>query len=382
MKPPEKVRIVKRRLWWVRPRNILIVICLALAGYIWMDWTWVRANGIVSGELTAESPIVQARLERLSVKCLDHVTRGQRLAEFRNDAMAQLADQQLQQLQFQLEQARAEIAIADREAQAAAKLADAQRALLDQQAAVLQAEDKLREEKVVAELVWQQAKAAVDRADAEWRASQYVYETKRADQQMAQVSVEVLEKRIDSFKNSPELTGHFFLTAAKDGVVTECTAREGEIIAARTAILSIFSPSDIYAVVFFDPGFNGKLSRGQKFDVSVQGVGNVAATLTDFYPELSALPSSLTRFFWQKEMWSQYLPVRLDFVDLAPLQRDRISAWAQVSASLQQDWKLTDIAHLPITWWLGVQAYLGWTAEKLAQVEELAGVSLNRWATR
>ena len=28
------------------------------------------------------------------------------------------------------------------------------------------------------------------------------------------------------------------------------------------------------------------------------------ATLTDFYPESSALPSSLTRFFWQKEMWS------------------------------------------------------------------------------
>ena len=73
--------------------------------------------------------------------------------------------------------------------------------------------------------------------------------------------------------------------------------REGEVIAARTPILSIFNPLDTYAVVFFDPGDRSKLFRGQDFDVSVQGMASgVTATLTDFYPELSALPSSLTRF--------------------------------------------------------------------------------------
>ena len=101
------------------------------------------------------------------MKCLDHVSKGQRLAEFYNEAMVQLAAQELQQLQFQLAQARAEIEIADREAQAAQKLTDAQNALLQQQVAVLQAESKLREQNFVADLVWQQAKAAVDRADAE-----------------------------------------------------------------------------------------------------------------------------------------------------------------------------------------------------------------------
>jgi multidrug resistance efflux pump len=337
-----------RRLWWIRPRTLLIIAALTVLGWIVLDWIWVRGNGIIAGELTAESPIVQARLDRLFVKCLDHVSKGQRLAEFYNDAVVELADQRVQQLQFQLAQARAEIDIADRESEAARKLTEAQNALLQQQIAVLHAEDELRKNQFVAELVWQQAKAAVDRADAETRAAEFVYETKRADQKMAQVSVEVLQKEIDSYKNSPELTGHFYLTAAKDGIVTECTAREGEIIAARTPILSVFSPSDTYAVVFFQPSDRMKLARGQKFDVDVQGTGKATATLTDFYPELSALPSSLTRFFWQREMWAQYLPVRLDFDN--PGELNNVFAWAQLSASRRYDWELPDIGQLPSVW--------------------------------
>ena len=358
MRPPMKVRAGARRLWWIRPRSVLFLIGGALLLAFVADRTWIRGNGIIAGELVAESPIVQARLERLLVKCLDHVSHGQRLAEFDNEAMVQLADQQLQQLQFQIAQARAEVEIADREAEAARKLVDAQEALLKQQAAVLEAEDQLRSQKFVAELVWQQARAAVDRADAETRAAEFVYETKRADQKMAEVSVEVLQKRIDSYINSPELNGHFFLTAAKDGIVTECTATEGEVIAARTPILSIFNPNDTYAVVFFNPSDSAKLRKGQIFDLTVEGFTKpVTGTLTGFYPELSALPSSLTRFFWQREMWSQYVPVRLDFADLDAEHRSRLFAWAQVSASHRQEWGLANIAELPAAWWHWAQDY-------------------------
>src|SRR5262249_15748717 len=154
-------------------------------------------------------------------------------------------------------------------------------------------------------------KAAVDRADAEKRAAEFVYEAKKADQKRAEVNAGILEKRIESYKNSPELTGHFFITAAKDGIVTECTAREGEGIAARTPIFSIFNPKDTYAVVFFSPSDIPRLARGQTFDVHIDGFNQpVKGVVTDFYPELSALPGSLTRFFWQREMWSQYTPVR------------------------------------------------------------------------
>jgi multidrug resistance efflux pump len=344
VKPPAKVRMGARRLWWIRPRTVLFAIAALIAAAFVSDHLWIRGKGIVAGELTAESPIVQARLERLFVKCLDHVKRGQRLAEFYNEAAVQFAAQQLQQLETQLAQARAGIDIADREAEAASKLVDAQLALLNQQKAVLVAEDQLKKQNFIADLVWQQAKAAVERADAEARAAEFVYESKRADQKMAEVNADILQKRIESYRNSPELTGHFYLTAAKDGVVTECTAREGEVIAARTPILSIFNPDDTYAVVFFEPSAAGKIARGQTYEISIEGARKpLTGTVTDFYPELSALPSSLTRFFWQREMWSQYVPVRLDFTDLNEDQRSKLFAWAQVSVSRWGGWNAAEI---------------------------------------
>jgi multidrug resistance efflux pump len=313
---------------------MLFVIAAAIVAVFAADRAWIRGNGIVAGELTAVSPIVQARLHRLFVHCLDHVTRGQPLAEFTNEAAVQFSAQQLQQLQLQLQQARASTDIADREAQAARKLVDAETALWQQLIAVSKAQDQLRKQHFVAELIWQQSRADVDRADAETRAAEYVYETKMADQKMAEVNAEVLQKRIESFKDSPELTGHFFLTAPKDGVVTECTAKPGEVIAARTPIFSIFNPDDTYAVVFFDPRDVAKLAREQSFKISIEGIDKpVIGKVTDFYPELSALPSSLTRYFWQREMWSQFVPVRLDFTDLDATQRSKLFAWAQLSAS-------------------------------------------------
>ena len=191
---------------------------------------------------------------------------------------------------------------------------------------MLQAEDPLVKKGFVAVLVWQQAKAAVDRADAEAKAAQFVYETKIADQNRAELDAQVLEKRIQSFKNSPELTGHFFLTAPTDGIVTECTAQAGEVIDAQTAIFSIFNPDDTYAVVFFDPGDVPKLAPGQASRSRIGGIDEpVTGTLTDFYPELSALPSSLTRYFWQEEKWSQYAPARIDFTNLSPANGTRSS---------------------------------------------------------
>lgn len=357
MLPPVKSRRV-RRLWWVRPRTILLAIAGVVVAAFALDRTWIRGNGIVAGELTAVSPIVQARLQRLYVKCLDHVTRGQTLAEFDNEATVQFAAQQLQQLKLQLTQARAGIEITEQEAQAARKLVEAQDALWKQQVAIFGAETELREHHYVAELVWQQAKAAVDRADAETRAAEFVYEIKKADQKKAELDAEVLQKRIDSFIASPELTGHFYLTAPKDGVVTECTAREGEVIAARTPIFSIFNPNDTYAVVFFDPNAIAKIAPGQSFKINIEGISKpVTGKVTNFYPELSSLPSSLTRYFWQREMWSQFAPVRIEFTDLDVAQRSRLFAWAQLSASRIDDWGPANVFALPWNW---IRQRLNW----------------------
>jgi multidrug resistance efflux pump len=343
---------------------MLVVAVAALALAFVLDRTWVRANGIVAGELVAVSPIVQARLQKLFVRCLDHVTRGQRLAEFNNEATVEFAAQQLQQMQLQLTQAREQVNIDVQQGEAAKKLVEAQDVLWKQQIAILDAETQLLQHHYVAELIWEQAKAAVSRADAETRAAEFVYETKKADLKRAQLDVEILEKRIASFVDSPELTGHFYLTAAKDGIITECTGREGEVIAARTAIFSIFNPNDTYAVVFFDPNEIAKVARDQTYNITIQGIDKpVKAKVTDFYPELSALPTSLTRYFWQREMWSQYIPVRLDFENLDESQRNRVFAWAQLSASRFDGGGIRDLSRAASASWHWVQSHFGGASE-------------------
>ena len=331
-----------RRLWRIsRPRTTLFAIGAMIAAGFAADRAWIKGNGIVAGELTAVAPIVQARLQRVFVHCLERVARGQRLAEFDNEVMVEAAAQQLQQLQLELTQARAQIDIADRQAEAARKMVDAQVALFNQSVGVFKAEDELLKHQFVAALVWEKAKADVARADAEKLASEFVYETKRADQKKAQLDVEVLQKRIDSFTDSPELTGHFYLTAPKDGIVTECVARPGEVIAAKAPIFQLFNPDDAFAVVFFEPSDLSKIVSGQSFAVNVGGIdGAVTARVSGFFPELAALPSSLTRYFWQQEKWSQYAPVRLDFVGLNEAQKRNLLAWAQLSAERWQGWSL------------------------------------------
>jgi multidrug resistance efflux pump len=348
----------------LRPRATLFAIGVIIVAAFAADRAWIRGNGIVAGELTAVAPIVQARLQHLFVHCLDHVVRGQRLAEFDNEATVEAAAQQLQQLQLELTQARAQIDIADREAEAARKLVDAEVALFNELVAVLKAEDELMKNQFVAALVWEKAKADVARADAEVHAAEFVYEIKRADQKKAELDAEVLQKRIDSFMNSPELTGHFYLTAPKDGIVTECVARAGEVIAAKAPIFQLFNPDDVFGVVFFDPSDVSKLAAGQSFSVSIGGIDEaVTGRISGFFPELAALPGSLTRYFWQQEKWSQYAPVRLDFNGLSALQKSKLLAWAQLSASRWQGWELPTnaIAWASTPWrWVRSQLYGTW----------------------
>jgi multidrug resistance efflux pump len=340
-----------RRRLWRRSRIVLFAIGAALIASIAVDRAWLRGNGIVAGELTAVAPIVNARLKRLVVHCLDRVIKGQRLAEFENEATAESAAQQLQRLQLGLIQARAQIEIAASEAQAARKLVDAEAALLQQQIAVLKAEDELVKKNYVAVLAWEQAKSAVARADAETRAAEFVYQTKKADQKKAELDAAALKEQIASFNASPELTGHFYLTAPTDGIITECAAQPGDVIPAKTPIFQIFNPNKTYAVVFFDPADLPKLALGQSFAIDISGVDkSVTGIVTGFYPELSALPQSLTRYFWQQEMWSQYVPVRLDFAAPTAAQRSRIFAWAQLSASRLQTGALVAWAAHPWRW--------------------------------
>ncbi len=320
-----------------RRKLFLLGFAILAAGAVVGDRAWTRANGVVAGELTAVSPIAEARLQKLFVNCLDHVVKGQRVAEFDNEATVEGANQLIQQLELLRRQALAESDIAKSQSDAARKVVEAQTAELQQAHAVLKAESDLVKKQFVANLVWQNAQATVIRAEADKAAAEFIYESKQAEQAKAAVSASVLTDRINSLRASAELTGHFYLTAPKDGTVTECTAHEGEVVAAKSTIFQIFNPDDAYAIVFFDPSDIARLQFGQDVALQVTGfAAGVHGRVGGFYPELSALPSALTRYFWQQERWSQYAPVRVNFDGLQPQDKARLVAWAQLSVSYWQ----------------------------------------------
>src|SRR5258708_27627044 len=103
---------------------------------------------------------------------------------------------------------------------AARKLIDAQSALRDQLKTVLKAMDKLLESGHVAQLQREQVNANLIQAEAQTSAAEFVYQTKQADKKKAELMAAALRAQIEAFKNSPELNGHFYLTAPNDGIVT------------------------------------------------------------------------------------------------------------------------------------------------------------------
>jgi hypothetical protein len=135
----------------------------------------------------------------------------------------------------------------------------------------------------------------------------------------------------------------------------------------RTPIFQLFSPDDAYAIVFFDPSDRMKLATGEVLTLHVTGIErSIAGHVSGFYPELSALPSALTRYFWQQERWSQYSPVRIDFEGLNAAERRRLSAWGQLSASRWEwptQWLARSAHFIEMEWpWVGQQTNVLWLA--------------------
>lgn len=332
--PPENgTRLRRRRAF--RRYVVLAVILLAIAAFAYFDRGWISGDGIVVGQLSPVNPISQVRVKKLLSKCLDYVSRGQVLAQLENEVTAQAADQQLRQLELQLADARAEAAVADKEAEAARRYLDAQSAVRDQLQEVLKAQSEMVKNNYTATLVWQQAKADLAKAQSETQAAAFVVQSKEAEGRRATVEADLTEKRIAAFRDSPELQGRYDLKAPKAGYLTECNAYEGAVVDADTVLYQVFNPADAYAIVFLSPSDAPRLTPGDTVEIRIGGIeAPIAARITGFYPELSGMPDSLTRYFWEQEKWSQYEPIRLDFVGLSDVQQRGLKSFAQVSVSM------------------------------------------------
>lgn len=339
----------------IRRYLILGAVLFLVAAGAFADRSWINADGVVVGQLTPVNPISQVRIQKLYVKCLDYVSEGQVLADMLNDITKQAGAQELDQLAIELAQAQEEAAIADKEASAAIKYHDAQAAVENQLETVYDAESQLLKKNYVSSLVWDKAKADVAKADADTEAAQFAVDTKQEDSKRASLEATLIAARIASLKASGELMGEYHLIAPKAGYLTQCNAFQGQVVNPDSTLYQIFNPSDAFVLLFVDPRDATRLKPGEQLSVKVTGMGApVTVRVTGFYPEYSGLPAALTRYFWEQEKWSQFEPVRLDFVGLADGQQTRLRAAAQVSLSL---WRLPD------------RGLFGWTAHLFSSAQ-------------
>ncbi|HLY56687.1 MAG TPA: efflux RND transporter periplasmic adaptor subunit [Stellaceae bacterium] len=314
---------------------IVAVVLIGIAAFAYFDRGWITGDGIVVGQLTPVNPISQVRLKKLMVKCLDFVSRGQVLAQLENEVTAQAADQQLQQFELQLAEARSGAAVADKEAAAARKYLEAQAAVRDQLEQVLKAQTEMVQKNYTATLVWQQSKADLAKAQSETQAADFVVQSKEAESRRSTVEADLTEKRIAAFQASPELMGRYELKAPKAGYLTQCNAYEGSVVNAESVLYQVFNPADAYGIIFVSPSDAPRLVAGDTVQLKVGGIETpVSARISGFYPELSGMPDSLTRYFWEQEKWSQYEPIRVDFVSLTEGQQRSLKSFAQVRVSL------------------------------------------------
>jgi hypothetical protein len=65
-------------------------------------------------------------------------------------------------------------------------------------------------------------------------------------------------------------------------------------------------------------------------------------------------------------MWSQYVPVRIEFTDLDASQRDRLFAWAQLSASRFDGSGAANVITAASASFQWIQQHLNWAWQSVA----------------
>ena len=145
----------------------------------------------------------------------------------------------------------------------------------------------------------------------------------------------MIDARVQAFMKTPALSGRYNIYAPKAGYLVECTASLGAVVNVGTSLYSIYNPNDAYVVGFFDPSDATRLHVGDTVTLAASGIDEkLTGKIGGFYPEQSALPDSLTRYFWQDQKWSQYVPVRVDFTGLSEAQQKAIYASSEAKVSL------------------------------------------------
>lgn len=255
----------------------------------------VVLTGIVTTDPVVVSPLVTGRMERLTVKEGDRVTRGQLLAvlapgelQAEHAYFAHSAEGIAGQIQEgeaalryqerlteqQIRQAEANLAaVQAQEAEARANLDNAKKAL-ERQKMLAQRGAATTKEMDQATTTMQVAGARVDAMVKQVEAAQAQVALARANREQvaakksALTSTKAQEAAADAQAAKAEVRlGYTEIHAPVDGVVDVRAALAGEVVTAGQPILTLIDPDDLWVRVDLEESFIGRVRNGDKLMV-------------------------------------------------------------------------------------------------------------------
>lgn len=324
---------------------MVILAALGIAAYLIIpNLYYVRADALVKGDLVPVAPIYRVRVDRLLVNCTDHVVAGQSVAMVSNFLVQ--SDYQRQYLQS-LEQVQlARIGLDEHVAAAQTDATSLREKYLSLQLEAKRLGDQYASYEVAyrqgaVPLVdlqqrrteWQSAVAAAESARYNWQRAQQDVTRLTTDENARIGSSEQLSNEAQQLA---QRVGGEPLLAPVTGYITNCVERPENVIQPSTALFDIFQPDKAYVLAYFSPGAIERIQIGEPVKVEIAGITHtVDGHVYAIYPDLVALPSQLTRFFWQHVQWAQYRPVRIHLDSLSPRDLDKLYYDAQARVSVE-----------------------------------------------
>lgn len=337
--PPGLVATRRRRRGMAIRRILaLLVVALLVATFLFIEQVWVRAEGMVRGPTAVVEPVNKARVTEIYATCNRPVRAGDPLVKLENETKGVAFDDTVRQLQSRKIELAGNVRLAAEEAAQARAAHNGTLTVLAEKATLFNIHDRLFKEGVIPRTEWDLARISYKEAEANsltaeaaWRTRQSAYD--RAEKQLLS-DARAIDQQLDQMRKSEEIQKSQILRAPNDGIVTQCGYLPGAVVDAGIAVFTIFDPREAFLEAYVEPATAERLKPGMKAELRLPGFARpLTLPISSIDTVITKRPEELTRYFWQREQWTQYQPVRFDLRGLPADQLNRVQYGAHGAIS-------------------------------------------------
>lgn len=328
----------RRRRQAFRRVLVLLLVGLIVASFLFVEQVWLRAEGLVRGPTVLVEPVNKARITEIYATCNRPVKAGDALVKLENETKGVAFDDTVRLLQSRKIELAGNVRVAAEDASQARAAHNGTLAVLAEKATLFNIHDRLFKEGVIPRTEWDLARIAYKEAEANtltaeagWRSKQVAYD--RAEKQLL-ADARAIDNQLEQMRKSEEIQKVQLLRAPNDGIVTECNYLPGAVVDAGISVFVIFDPRESYLEAYFEPPIAERLKPGMKAEVRMPGFARpISLPIASIDTVITRRPEELTRYFWQREQWTQYQPVRFDLKNLPPADLNRVQYGAHAAVS-------------------------------------------------